>query len=205
MSESMLVRLINFFLQKYLDCDPEVARRLHGLEGSNLVFRLKDLDREFLVIPRQAGIDVTEYRGGESDGMATWVETDMQALARAVLCKACESMLEDGTLHVVRGDPGPARQLAAVLDAVEMDWEELASAYLGDLPAHQIGSWLRKTRQYRRRSLENFMSDVSEFLQEESRILPARAEMERYLEDTEELDASIAGLEDRIRRLTEAD
>ncbi|MDE0249378.1 MAG: hypothetical protein OXK72_00005, partial [Gammaproteobacteria bacterium] len=87
MSESMLVRLINFFLQKYLDCDPEVARRLHGLEGSNLVFRLKDLDREFLVIPRQAGIDVTEYRGGESDGVATWVETDMQALARAVLCK----------------------------------------------------------------------------------------------------------------------
>ena len=69
----------------------------------------------------------------------------------------------------------------------------------------RIGSWLRKTRQYRRRSLENFMSDVSEFLQEESRILPARAEMERYLEDTEELDASIAGLEDRIRRLTEAD
>ena len=205
MSKFMLVRLINLVLQKYLDCDPEVAQRLHGLEGTNLVFRLKDLDQAFLVVPRQAGIDVEEYHGESSGEIAAWVETDTQGLARAVLCKACESMLDDGFLHVVQGDPEPVRQLGTVLDAVEMDWEELASAYLGDLPAHQLGLWLRRARQYRRRSLGNFMSDVSEFLQEESRVLPARAEVERYLEDAKELDESIARLETRIRHLTEAD
>lgn len=199
----MLIGLINCFLQKYFDSDPEVARQLCELEGKNLILKLAGLKKEFLVTPRAGGVVVAEHRDDGSAEIAARVEADVTVLLRVALGARCQSMLDDGTLRV-QGDPEPVRQMGSIFAAVDIDWEEVAAAYVGDLPAHQLGVWLRRTIEYKRHSLENFRLDVSEYLQEESRVMPARVEIERFLEDTEALDADIARFEARLRRLVQA-
>ncbi len=196
----MLIRLINCFLQKHFDSDPEVAKQLCELEGRNLVLNLTDLKKEFLVTPRQASVVVAEHCDDGSAEIAARVEADVPALLRGMLGAKCPSMLEDGTL-LVQGDLELVRQIGSIFGAVDTDWEEVAATYLGDLPAHQLGLRLRRVIEYQSRSLENFRLDVREYLQEESRVMPAPVEVERFLEDTEALDADIDRLEARICRL----
>ncbi|MCY4642426.1 MAG: SCP2 sterol-binding domain-containing protein [Gammaproteobacteria bacterium] len=199
----MLIRLINFLVRKYLDCDPEVAQRLSAFEDKNLLLRLTDMEKEFLVALRQDGITITEHSDDGPVEVAARVEADVLVLLRVARSKQCQSMLDDGTLFV-QGDSGLVRQVGSVFAAVEIDWEEVAAAFAGDLPAYQVGVWLRRVKEYRHRSFENFRMDVSEYLQEESRVVPTRVEMERFLNDADELEASIGYLEARVRRLTEA-
>jgi len=204
MSERMLLGLVNLLLEKHLDCDPEVAGRLSELEGKNLVLNLTDLKVELLVAPRKSGLAVTEYHEDMSGEVVTRIDTDVPGLLRGALGTGYQSMLEDGTLRV-QGDPELACRIGSILAAVEMDWEEIAAACVGDVPAYQLGVWLRRAGRYGRRSLENFRLDVGEYLQEESRIMPTRVEMERFLSDAEELNADIDHLESRLRRLTGSD
>ncbi len=199
----MLIRLINFLVRKYLDCDPEAAQRLSALEDKNLLLRLTDMEKEFLVALRQDGITITEHSDDGPVEVAARVEADVLVLLRVARSKQCQSMLDDGTL-LVQGDSGLVRQIGSVFAAVEIDWEEVAAAYMGDLVAYQVGVWLRRVKEYRHRSFENFRMDVSEYLQEESRVVPTRVEMERFLNDADELEAGIGDLEARVRRLTES-
>ena len=199
----MLIRLINFLVRKYLDCDPEAAQRLSAFEDKNLLLRLTDMEKEFLVALRQDGITITEHSDDGPVEVAARVEADVLVLLRVARSKQCQSMLDDGTL-LVQGDSGLVRQIGSVFAAVEIDWEEVAAAYVGDLVAYQVGVWLRRVKAYRRRSFENFRMDVSEYLQEESRVVPTRVEMERFLNDAHELEASIGYLEARVRRLMES-
>ncbi len=199
----MLIRLINFLVRKYLDCDPEAAQRLSAFEDKNLLLRLTDMEKEFLVALRQDGITITEHSDDGPVEVAARVEADVLVLLRVARSKQCQSMLDDGTL-LVQGDSGLVRQIGSVFAAVEIDWEEVAAAYMGDLVAYQVGVWLRRVKEYRHRSFENFRMDVSEYLQEESRVVPTRVEMERFLNDADELEAGIGDLEARVRRLMEA-
>ena len=196
----MLVKQINCFLKKYFDHDPEVAGQLQELQGKNLILSLADLKKEFLVTSEQEQIVVAEHLDNRSFEIAARVDTDVMTLMSIAFGAKYQPLLEDGTIHV-QGDPEVVKQMGMILTSVEIDWEEIAAFYVGDLLAHQFGMWFGRASRYKRRSIKNFFLDVSEYLQEESQVMPARAEIERFLSDTVSLDSDIGHLEARIDRL----
>ena len=80
----------------------------------------------------------------------------------------------------IEGDPDVARRFQALLQAARPDWEEELARVVGDTAAHTIGNALRALTSWSKRAATSFSRDMAEFLQEESRDLPARGEVESF-------------------------
>lgn len=200
----MLAKLINYSLKKHFDRDPEVAGQLQALEGKYLTFYLTDLNKEFLVTPGHGSVVVAEHSDHDTYEITARVHADAMTLLSIACGAQYQPLLENGSVHV-QGDLEAVRQVGRIFRAVEIDWEEIVAPYVGDLLAHQFGVWLGRANSYRRRSIKNFLLDVSEYLQEESRVMPARAEIDRFLKDANSLETDIGHLEARIDRLGKTD
>ena len=200
----MLLKFINNSLKQYFNSDPEVAAQLQDLADQYLLLKLTDVKKQFLITPTDSSIVVTEYKNGEDKNeITTTIHSNVIALLRLGLGADYQSMLNSGVLKI-EGDVELANQLRAIFMRVDIDWEEVASKYVGDSLAYQLGVFARRAKNYQLRSVENLRLDVSEYLQEESRITPTKVEIEKFLNDVDELDADIERLEARTRRLVEA-
>ena len=110
----MFLKLINNALQKYLDSDPEIAAKLNKFEGQCLLVHLTDIEKEFLVTPKQAGLEVSEHlkdeniEGSEAQ-ITTTIHSNIVSLARMGLKMDLgaeyQSMLNSGALKI-EGDVG---------------------------------------------------------------------------------------------------
>lgn len=202
----MFLKLINNALQKYLDSDPEIAAKLNKFEGQCLLVHLTDIEKEFLVTPIHAGIEVSEHvvdedASEESElNITTTIHSNIISLARMGLGAEYQSMLNSGALKI-EGDVEFANQLRSIFMQVDIDWEEIVSKYVGDAVAYQVGLFVNKFKNYKKRSVDNFRLDVSEYLQEESRIVPTKVELDRFMSSVDSLDANVQRLEVRIQRL----
>jgi ubiquinone biosynthesis protein UbiJ len=201
----MLLKFINNALQKYLDSDPEIAAKLNKFEGQCLLVHLTDIEKEILVTPIHAGIDVNEHVVDEAteeseSQITTTIHSNIVSLALMGLGAEYQSMLNSGALKI-EGDVEFANQLRSIFMQVDIDWEEIASKYVGDSVAYQVGLFVNRFKNYKKRSVDNFRLDVSEYLQEESRILPTKVELDRFMGGVDNLDANVQRLEARIQRL----
>ena len=202
----MLFKLINNALKKYLDSDPEIAAKLNKFKGQALLVHLTDIGKEFLVTPMQAGIEVSEHIVDEDVTdvselqITTTIHSNIISLARMGLGAEYQSMLNSGAIQI-EGDVEFANQLRSIFMQVDVDWEEVASKYVGDSVAYQVGLFVNKFKNYKKRSVDNFRLDVSEYLQEESRIVPTKVELDRFMSGVDDLDANVQRLEARIQRL----
>ena len=202
----MLLNLINLALKKYLDSDPEISAKLNTFAGQGLLVHLTDIDKELLVTPVQAGLEVQENKSDEESlddkelEITTTIHSDIVSLARMGLGAEYQSMLSSGALKI-EGDVEFANQLRSIFMQVDIDWEDIASQYVGDAVAYQIGLIVGRFKNYKSRSVNNFRLDVSEYLQEESRIVPTKVELDRFMNDVDDLDANVQRLEARMLRL----
>ena len=199
----MLLNLINNAVQKYLDNDPEIASQLDQYESKRLLVHLTDIDKEFVVTPGSSSIAVSEYVVDEEESTQTFtttVHSNIFSLVRMGLGADYQAMLNNGSLKI-EGDVEFANQLYSIFKEVDIDWEEVASKYVGDSVAYQLGVFAKRIRNYSKRSADNFRMDVSEYLQEESRILPTKVEINRFMSDVDEFDAHVQRIEARIQRL----
>lgn len=201
MSFDMLLMFINRLLRWYFNSDPEVASQLGELENQRILLSLTDLKRSFLITVENTSVIVAEYqRDKEAKEIAVTVHVGVATLLRLALGEDYMPMLRSGTLKI-EGDVETVDRLHAIFTRVEVDWEEIVSEYVGDSLAYQSGVFVRRAKNYLRRSGENFRLDVSEYLQEESRTVPTRTETDRFLHDVDALDADIERLEARVSRL----
>ena len=208
---NMLLNFINNALQKYFASDVEIAQQLSAYEGKVLLIKLTDLKKEFIVIPQQSTIVVSTYNQKDDENntnevqenSTTTIQSNVMTLLRLGLGADYQTMLNDGALKI-DGDAQFANQLRNIFMQVDIDWEEVSSKYVGDAVAYQLGNFARRIKGYKKRSVENFRLDVSEYIQEESRLAPTKTEVEHFLNDVDVLHADIERLEARMRRLDEA-
>jgi hypothetical protein len=110
--------------------------------------------------------------------------------------------------HAVLGRRGNLRrcgtgQLQGVLGAIDIDWEEQLAAH-GDVLAHQLGNAARHAGRWLDHVRLALEQDLSEYLQEELRVVPTRIEIENLIEDIGRLGMDADRLEARLRRLLAA-
>jgi ubiquinone biosynthesis protein UbiJ len=75
---------------------------------------------------------------------------------------------------------------------------------VGDVTAHQIGNLVRTASGWGRKAAATLAANVSEYLQEESRDLVTRTELEEFLSAVDELRESADRLQARLERLPSA-
>lgn len=183
-------------LNRYLALNPESEKRLHGIEGKTLALELRGLDITLYLVAHARGIDVFSRYEGEPDAALAGTPLQFMRLSKG----DAGSQLLSGEVEI-RGDNAVAQRFSQLLSLAGIDWEEILAQAIGDIPAHQIGRLIRGSRDWLMQTSATMYTDLGEYLQEEIRLLPARNEVEAFLDDVDRLRAATDRLEARLKRL----
>lgn len=106
----------------------------------------------------------------------------------------------------VRGDAEIANSYRELLALARPDFEEELSRLIGDVPARRLSQFAAKTLEWAARARRTAGENVAEYLQEESRDLVNKPELDEFLqgvdmvrETADRVDARIARLEQRLK------
>ena len=106
-----------------------------------------------------------------------------------------------GTGAEISGSPEVAERFATLLKLARPDLEEHAARWLGDVPAHALGGAARAAGAWLERAARALRANTAEFLQEESRALPAALEAQAFYADVEKLRDDVERAAARLARI----
>lgn len=184
-------------LNRGIRASSDAARRCRALEGATFRIELEGL-----------GLGLTLVSLGDSVALSDAPLPDARlsgapgALAR-LAATGDETLLRSRTVRI-SGDPLVARDFRDLISLAAPDLEEELSRLVGDMAARQAGNLLRGFAGWGLDAADRMSRTVGEYLQEESRDLPARPEVEAFLDGVDDLAGDAARLEARIRRLEQA-
>jgi ubiquinone biosynthesis protein UbiJ len=133
--------------------------------------------------------------------------TDATATLSATPFDLIRLLRADGVSGVKRtraalsGDLDVAGRYARMLKLARPDLEEEVARWVGDVPAHALGLVARGVGAWLARAGGALRMNTAEFLQEESRALPAPLEAQGFYSDVERLRDDVERLAARLARL----
>ena len=157
---------------------------------------------------RVEGLGITAVL--RSDGERLRVDSDAEgatAALRAAPLDLLRLVNADGVSGVKRtradlsGDLEVAERYARMLKLARPDLEEEVAKWLGDLPAHALGEAVRGVRAWLARAGAALRMNAAEYLQEESRAMPAPLEAQAFYGDVERLRDDVERAAARLARL----
>jgi len=117
------------------------------------------------------------------------------------LARASDLATLRGTGAEITGSPEVAERFAKLLRLARPDLEEHAARWIGDVPAHALGEAARGVSAWLARAAHTLRADAAEFLQEESRALPAALEAQAFYADVERLRDDVERAAARLARI----
>lgn len=146
-----------------------------------------------------------------ADGERLRVDSDAEgatATLRAAPLDLARLLGSDGGVSGVKrtraelsGDLEVAERYAKLLKLARPDLEEELSKWLGDVPAHALGEAARRAGAWLGRARSALRMNVAEYLQEESRAMPAPLEAQAFYSDVERLRDDVERAAARLARL----
>lgn len=187
----------NAWLQLDKQTHGSALARLQALQGKLICLHISNPDIRLYFLPTSDTVHVTTDYASEPD-----VTIHGSALALMRLSAADDTgkaMLENGIC--LEGDMGLGNRFSQILREIDVDWEELLSRSVGDILAHQMGQITRNAKGWLEGTAHAMRLNTQEYLQEESRLLPADAELRQYLDAVDTLRMDTDRLEARLKRL----
>jgi len=189
-------------LNRVLLLDPETPNRLRPLSGKVLMLEITGTEIGLAVEFTDNGVRL--HQGRED------ADASVRGSAMALMAVAMEPEGGGGGHLEFTGDVGVVQKVRTFFAGLEIDWEEHLSRVTGDAVAHQMGNIARGLQRWGRRSTRVFGENLADYLTEERRGLPPRAEAEEFLQavsrlrqDGDRLEARIARLEKQLRNQDE--
>ncbi len=185
---------------RLLSLDPDVGSHLKPLLGKVIAIKIKPFGWTLYCFPHHGGIQLLERFDGEPDTVI--IGTAPVLLSMALSDSPLAFLTRQDV--VIEGDTDVGRGFQAFFDRLDIDPEEHVSRYIGDVIAHRVGHVVRSGRSWTKGVVKNLELDIKEFLQYESRDLPARTETNHFFEDVDTLRSDEDRLEARVQRVQAA-
>ena len=171
--------------------------RLQAMQGKLICLHISNPDLKVYFLPTADAVRVTTEYDAVPD---VTIQGSALALMRLSASEDTgKAMLEQGIK--IDGDMGLGNRFRQILREIDVDWEELLSHAVGDVLAHQMGQLARDTKGWLDSSAHAMRLNTREYLQEEARLLPADAEIRRYLDEVDTLRMDADRLAARLKRL----
>lgn len=165
------------------------------LDGKLIAIRVRDTALSGYFEIDRNGLLLSTNNDGEPDVVITG---SLVALA----LMAGEDSIRDGSLDLT-GDAATAQAFQQLLEHARPDIEEELSAIIGDTAAHGLGEFARSVGRWARETSSIMGDNIREYLQEESRDVPSRYEVEQFSRQVNQLRDDVDRLAARIGRLGE--
>jgi ubiquinone biosynthesis protein UbiJ len=189
------LRLIESELNRLIAESTAARERLARLAGTSFAVHVEGLG---LTAVLHADGDRLRIDTDTTDATATIRATpfDLLALARAEGASAVKRTQAD-----LRGDLQVAERYAELLKLARPDLEGEVAKWLGDVPAHALGQLARGTAAWLERAATALRMNTAEYLQEESRAMPAPLEAQAFFGDVEKLRDDVERAAARLAHL----
>lgn len=184
-------------INRYLELDPHTVQKLSALEGRVIAIELLGLGIRFYMIPSRDGLMVHTHYDAEPD---TTLRGAPLSLLRMGLSGDVDRQLLTGNVEIL-GDTDLGQTFKQILDEMDIDWEEHLSHITGDVVAHQLGRGVRALFNWGQQTGDTLMQDVSEYLQEEARLVGTDMELEDFVQQVDVLRNDVERVEARLKRL----
>jgi ubiquinone biosynthesis protein UbiJ len=111
-----------------------------------------------------------------------------------------EAAIHSGDVDLT-GDAATAQRFQKLLDLAQPDIEEELSRVIGDVAAHRIAEIARGVGKWARDARSTMGGNIREYLQEESRDVPTRYEVDRFTKQVGTLRDDVERIAARLKRL----
>ena len=188
-----------------LEFDSLSRQRFSALQGRVIAIELIGVGVQLYLSPTQDEVQISATHQGAAD--VTLSGTPF-AFARMGLADDSSDSLFSGDI-TLSGDSRLGQRFGEIIKELDIDWEEIASQWLGDVIAHKAGDALRGGLAWSRDNLNSGQQTLTEYLQEELRLLPVQDEVELFFtnvhtlrDDVERTAARIQRLQQNIEKIT---
>jgi ubiquinone biosynthesis protein UbiJ len=186
----LISKTLETLLNQALRWEPASLQTLNKLSGK--IIRVESSGIDITLFPDNQGIIVLSDYDGETDVRISGGPFSLYALILQG---------ENNPNVTINGNMSLAQELLQFLRELNIDWEEQLAQRLGDIPAHKLATLFRQCQNDTSERLDSLQHNISEYLQEEARHLPTRAEMETFLKAVDSLRDDLERLEQRVQRL----
>lgn len=166
-----------------------------NLQGKSMAIRVRDTALSACLEVGNDGIALRGDIPDEPDVAITGSLLTLLELGRS----GSEDLFRGGGVHMA-GDAHIAQQFQKLLKLARPEPEEELSRLVGDVAAHGIGDLARGFGRWSRNAKKSLSQNVTEYLQEESEVLPRRYDVERFRTRVEVLRDDVARFEARLRQ-----
>ncbi|WP_151705188.1 ubiquinone biosynthesis accessory factor UbiJ [Nitrincola alkalilacustris] len=177
--------------------DHQTLARLDRLSGRVIRIEITEPEQWFYLLPHGKGLDLLSHFETEPDLILRGTCASLLQMAQSENSRD----LLFGKGVEVEGDQALASEFKKALAGFAIDWEEWLGDLLGDTLAHPLAELFRAQKQFLQQSGQSLTLNMTEYLQEEARVLPPRAEIEGFIEEVGETREAVDRLEARINRL----
>ncbi len=191
-----VLRPIASVLNKNIHATTPARELCQKLSGTVVAIRVRDTALTAWFIVQDDRLELTTETDLEPDVLISGSIITLAQMAGA----SDVSTVRSGSLEFT-GDPILADEFRQLLTFAKPDLEEELSGFVGDVAAHRIGEIARGVSKWGREARSTMAQNIREYLQEESRDVPSRYEVERFTSDVGALRDDVDRLEARIRRL----
>ncbi len=197
-----LLRPLTTVLNRNISETTPACELCQRLDGKTVAIRVRDTA---LAMYFEISDEVLRLKTDSESDPDVILTGSLLTLAKMVGPKdasAGEVAVRDGALDIT-GDAYTAQAFQNLLGYAKPDLEEELSHVIGDTAAHSTSMLAKNVVGWARDARATLGSNIREFLQEESRDVPSRYEVERFAGRVYSLRDDVARLEARIKRLAE--
>lgn len=183
-------------MNQTLKLDPAASQALAQLQGTIFRLDLSSTNIDLFLLPGEHGVQLRGFMDGPVD---THVKGTIADFVELISAEDAPSTLINGGISI-RGDSAPLLRLIEALQGLDLDWELSLSRVIGDIPAHQVGQLVRNGLRWGKHTADSLARQAEEFLHEEARLLPPRAELEVFYDAIGQLSLAVDRLEAQLQR-----
>ena len=176
---------------------PDAQQDLQELAGTVLAIEFTQPAAEcYVAISSRGGISLSQHC---ELPVATRVRGQLEDFIRLAGSDDPAVTLINSDLEVV-GNTAPLLAVQAIVANLDPDWEAPLVDALGDVAGHQVAQGLRGFFKWGRSAAESLRRQLSEFILEEGRLSPPKAELDHFFREIDALGLKVDRLQSRIKK-----
>jgi ubiquinone biosynthesis accessory factor UbiJ len=196
----LLIGALETAINSYLQLDKNSNHFLTPLSGKVIAITIQPFNETIYLCPAVDSIQCLDYSPDQPD---TIITGSPWALGLMGLSSKPMRSIFSGKVNI-EGDTQTGRKFQDLFAKLDINLEAKLAQYTGDQFANSIGQFFRAGQNWSKDSIKTFKLNISEFLQEETRDLPAGPEIDIYFCHVDGLRTDFDRLHSRVERLENA-
>ena len=177
---------------------PGTQKQLQTLHSVNIEIQCTQPSiAVFAIIDQDGAIQLSNYRETKPTVSISGTWREFLSVASAADPAAA---LINGDIKI-SGDTAPLMRLQSIISDLDVDWVEPIVDVMGPVVGHQVAEVIRTLTSVSRSTHRRMKRQVSEFILEEGRLSPPKAELDSFFSAVDDLLLRTDRAESRVKRL----